>query len=108
MKTPRNLIQTIIKGLLATTIIISDYIPLVLTAYFALVFTFLSTYNYISGKESDKELAFDADNNQIVRKENNRTGFPALIFAIIVQLLSLAAVFLLTWYVWEKKIKYFN
>nr|MBA2744865.1 hypothetical protein [Flavisolibacter sp.] len=84
------------------------YLPLVFTAYFALLFTFLETFNFISGKEAKKEIGYNSDNNQIVTQKDNATETPALVVSVVMQLLSLAAVFLLTWYMLEKKLKYFN
>ncbi len=104
----RNSIQTLIKVLLVSIIIFSEYFPLILTAYFALIFSILETYNYISAKESSKEISYDKEDNKMIHQKNNSLGFPALLFTVVIQLLSLAAVFLLTWYVLEKKIKYFN
>ena len=107
MKTPRHTIQIIIKSLLCMIIFSSSYLPLILTAYFALMYTFLHTYNYVSMKETNDEITYDAENNKMAQNRTNQPGTPALVFGVLVQVISLGAAFLLTWFVLEKKMKYF-
>jgi hypothetical protein len=102
-------VQGFIKSLLAFSIIFSTCKPLILTAYLVLVYTFLDIFNYIGNKEAMIEINTEEKPSSTTKAGNDddKHFWPQTITFVIFQLLSLLAVFGLTWYVFVKKMGVF-
>lgn len=95
--TKRIKVQVFLTFILVFVVLKSNYFPLTITAYLTIVPFFLSTFNFIRDEEMKKT------------KENDKSNFWAqTITFIIFQTLSLAFIFLISWYVFAYKFDFQN
>ncbi len=79
----------------------SDYKPLIICCYLFIVQHFTSLFLSVTETNPPK-ISFTED-QQLVSEEN-KSSSPAFIFGVVMQLISFLIVFILTWYVVEKKL----
>ncbi len=99
VKSIKQSIFVLIYFILIVIIEKSNYVPLIITAYLLLVFPFLQVFNYVN--PININLLKNEDNLKIKSEEVNTAQ---LIFSIIIQVISFLFVFLITWYVFSKKV----
>jgi len=91
--TKRGKVQGIVSTILVFILLFSKNLPLLITAYLALAYTFLDVFNFIREQELKKT------------KENDNKNFLAqTIIFLFFQILSLGFLFLITWYLVEEKL----
>jgi hypothetical protein len=73
-------------------LIFSRYKPLFVTAYIIIVFILLETFGYIRSKEMKHE------------EEGSRNFWSQSLTFLLFQVLTAAFIFLLTWYLFERKL----
>lgn len=91
--TKRTKVQGLVTGALIFIILFSNYIPLLMTAYLTISFTLLNVYNYIHEQEIKKS-----------KENDNKNFWPQTITFVFFQLITLFLIFLLSWYLFVKKL----
>lgn len=91
--TKRARVQGFIGTLLFFIIIFSKNVPLLLTAYMTLVVGLLDVFNYIREQELKKS-----------KEDDNKNFWAQTVTFLFFQLLTLGFIYLITWYLIEKKL----
>lgn len=91
--TKRTKVQGAVITALIFVLLFSNNLPLLVTAYLTLAFTLLNVFNYIREQELNKS-----------KEDDNKNFWAQTTTFIIFQLLTLGFLFLISWYLIEKKL----
>lgn len=94
--TKRAKVQGAVITALIFILLFSKNLPLLLTAYLTIAFTILDVFNFIREQELKK-----------TKEDDNKNFLSQTVTFIFFQLLTLGLLFLISWYLIEKKLHFF-